>query len=162
MEKMERIKGMLYTLLQLLLTIVLIVWVSTGGIGMFFGLEFGSKIVQLIITIGISVMAVSGIITSQFLETRRFVLLRNTQLQIFKYLGFLFFFQAIGAGMVHVIGGTTAHVMSQMSPYFKQIMVVGFGFMGIMMPITYAKSMFTEIKAVQFRKPSKIIRQMFK
>lgn len=162
MTRSEKVKKIVKLAAQLTLYLGAMSLIGNGEIGMLLGGVLGNKALQAIISIGILLIILPAIGFSFLFPTRRTLLLRETQIQVFKYLMWMVGFQFIGWGVLGVAGGGAAEAMKAFSPYVLQTLIMSMTFMGIGMPLKYVGQLFNQAKALQVRNPSDIIKQFYK
>lgn len=162
MSGTDKVKKIIFLILQLATLFLLMTWLQHGGVGVLLGKEIGNIALMAIIKVGIVVMILPSILFSLLLPTRRYMVLRDTQIQVFKYLGWMTGFQLLGSCLMNIAGGTAIATLNALSPYIMHMIVMSLAFMAIGMPLKYCSNLFNQAKAIQFRNPSSIIKQFYK
>lgn len=157
---MDRIKQLIWMLVNVGLLIALLLQLSHGGVGMVLG-DVLVKLLKVVVEFGVSVISITGIVLGIMLPTQRHRQLRNAQLQSMKYIVVLLLFQILMWFIGGAVGGLGGNLLQKLPPTI--INVVGFSFMMIafMMPFNFVKYGFNQLKAVEERNPHQFMRQLF-
>lgn len=158
---MDKIKKIVTTIAQLLMLLVLLETLGSVGMGSLLGEAF-AEIAKIIIAFGVSIMSLAGIVFSVYLPTRTHRMLRNTQVHIMKYIAVLSLYQILGFFITQATGIMTAGAISQISPILINVLLMTFTLIALMMPFNYVKSLFGELKSVEFRDPRQLVNQFFR
>lgn len=157
---MKNAKKLIYLLVQLLSLVTLLVFITKGGIGILLGGEV-VQIIKMIVEFGVITFAMCGIVTGQLNKTDRHTAFRDTQTQIFKYIGVLGFLQLIAMFVTGTFGALGTGVIDKIPQMIPQIITVTFGLVALMMPFNTLKQAFTRIKSYEFRDPRRIVRDFY-
>lgn len=160
MNGITKSKRLLQIIGQMIGLILLLAIISKGGITAFMGVQM-AEYVKLVISFGVGLISMSGSIFGIYLPGRRDQLFRDTQLESVKYIAVLGGFQLM---MLFITGATSGigALGEGISPYMKNVILLTFGMFAFMMPFTYVKNLFAQLKNVQHRDPRDIMRQFYR
>lgn len=158
---MSNAKQIIITLFQIISMILLLLYLGDAGLGEILGKEV-AEIVKVIIEFGVTTIALSGALFGLYAPTRRHRMFRNTQIHLLKYISVLSMYQVLALFMTGTIGAVGVGLMTQLPPIFMNVLMISFSLIAIMMPFNYIKSLFNELKTVEYRDPRNLIKQMFR
>lgn len=135
--------------------------ITHSGFGVLFGSQM-ANIIKVVIEFGVMLMSVMGAIVGLYLPTKRFRIFRDTQIHTMKYLAYLGLYQVLMVFITQAAGGLGTTFLTQMPSIITNIIMLSFAMLSFMMPFNYMKNLFTQIKAVEYRDPTALFRQLFR
>lgn len=149
-----------YLLLQIIGLVILLVTLTTSGMGVLLGSDVASSL-RSVVNFGTLTIAMSGILTGFLLKTRRHRIFRDTQIHLFKYFGTLGALQVMAMFMTGTFGLIPDELIGQMMSNVVKVVAITFSVMAFIMPVNYLKAQFNLVKAAEYRDPRKVVKSFF-